>query len=426
MIDNNKYLNILLRTWTNDIGGMYDYSSKAIKDITDKVIESTYVVRNRNNTFENKSQHSEIASTSDLLFKAMNDKKDSFMLVNPIPKNLKLTNENCFYLNNKIWYVIKSEENNENENNNEDYFLSVNDIIKFGKIKFAVQNIHIENNMNYEDPPMPSNELDIYDLSNLNKNTPPVFDFVFKVKYSKNVEINNNFIYSGEKTIDYNNDKTTKINDNTVCAICKKENYEANKSEYGEVETDTGESNILICLCNCKEKGLVHPDCLRKKLVIKQECKKNDDVITIEDFECPICKEQYPLRYKFESNGETKYLIEEYNNHRNGDYMVLESLDYFKDDKYCKIIHFIKLNNDYITIGRESENDIVEKDISISRNHAVLKYNKNNYKICLQNKSKKFGTLVLVKKPIRILDKKIHLQVGRTYIEAKLEKKSEQ
>ena len=246
MIDNNKYLNILLRTWTNDIGGMYDYSSKAIKDITDKVIESTYVVRNRNNTFENKSQHSEIASTSDLLFKAMNDKKDSFMLVNPIPKNLKLTNENCFYLNNKIWYVIKSEENNENENNNEDYFLSVNDIIKFGKIKFAVQNIHIENNMNYEDPPMPSNELDIYDISNLNKNTPPVFDFVFKVKYSKNVEINNNFIYSGEKTIDYNNDKTTKINDNTVCAICKKENYEANKSEYGEVETDTGESNNLL------------------------------------------------------------------------------------------------------------------------------------------------------------------------------------
>ena len=134
----------------------------------------------------------------------------------------------------------------------------------------------------------------------------------------------------------------------------------------------------------------------------------------IENFECPNCQEQYPLKYKLENEKEIKYLIEEYQEPKEGDYIILESLDYYLNEKYCKSIQIIKLNSDCITIGREAVNDIVEKDISISRFHAVMKYNKVNSKICLQNKSQKFGTLVLIKKPLKILDKKIHLQVGRT------------
>ena len=71
-----------------------------------------------------------------------------------------------------------------------------------------------------------------------------------------------------------------------------------------------------------------------------------------------------------------------------------------------------------ILIQREGDNDIVDDDISISRNHAIFCYNKNEGKIYLKNKSKKFGSQVLIKKGFNLLDKKIHLQVGRTYIEA--------
>ena len=105
--------------------------------------------------------------------------------------------------------------------------------------------------------------------------------------------------------------------------------------------------------------------------------------------------------------------------------MVLESLDYYIDEKICKTIHIIKLTNENISIGRDPENDLIEKDISISRFHAVLKYNKMTSKICIVNKSKKFGTLVLIKKPLKILDEKIHLQVGRSYIIANLKLKNE-
>ena len=44
-----------------------------------------------------------------------------------------------------MWYVFKSEKNNgknKYENKNEDYYLSENDIIKFGLIKYEITKIH--------------------------------------------------------------------------------------------------------------------------------------------------------------------------------------------------------------------------------------------------------------------------------------------
>ena len=420
MQENQKTLILLLRTWTNDIGGIYDYSTKAVKVIKDNVLQSTYVVRDKNNNFENIDQHSNISKESELLFHVLNDNKDSYLLINPIPKSLKLNNENLIYLNNKIWYVIKSEDGIETENNNEDYYLSENDIIKFGKIKFAVQKIHIENNNNAGDPGMSINDLMKYDVAKLNQNCPPVFNFLFEVKHSN--KLDESSILDVDETYSESSKKSKKSKHKTknpVCYICNQETRQNDNSE-----TDDGESNNLISLCQCEQKGLVHLECLRKNLYVKVEDRANDKSITIENFECPNCKEQYPLRYKLENEQNINYIIKEYQEPKEGDYIILESLDYFLNEKHCKSIHFIKLNNDCINIGREAENDIIEKDISISRFHAVIKYNKNNSKICLQNKSKKFGTLVLIKNPVKILDKKIHLQVGRTYIEANLEKKN--
>jgi hypothetical protein len=100
--------------------------------------------------------------------------------------------------------------------------------------------------------------------------------------------------------------------------------------------------------------------------------------------------------------------------------MILESIDFKQNSQYYKSIHIVKLikEGSPITIGRENSNDIIERDISISRKHALLRFNKEDGKISIQNWEGKFGTLVLVKKPIKVSDKPIYLQVGRTYIEA--------
>jgi hypothetical protein len=131
---------------------------------------------------------------------------------------------------------------------------------------------------------------------------------------------------------------------------------------------------------------------------------------------------QYPLHFKL-PNDDKIYNLIDIQEPTDCNFLILESIDYKIDESYCKSIHIIKFLKDYITIGRESENDVIDTDISISRKHAILKYCKESGKICIENRSKKFGSLVLIKEPIKVLDKKIFLQVGRTYIECNLKNK---
>ena len=88
-----------------------------------------------------------------------------------------------------------------------------------------------------------------------------------------------------------------------------------------------------------------------------------------------------------------------------------------KENCNIKSIHVIQLNGDELTIGRGHESDVRINDISVSRKHAVLKYNVDEGTLLLRDLKSKFGTLILIKKPLLIKEKKIHLQIGRTYIE---------
>ena len=63
--------------------------------------------------------------------------------------------------------------------------------------------------------------------------------------------------------------------------------------------------------------------------------------------------------------------------------MILESLDYIKDSKNLKLIHLIQFKDDKIYIGRHTLNDIIDNDISVSRFHSVLKYDRENGNILL-------------------------------------------
>ncbi len=81
-----------------------------------------------------------------------------------------------------------------------------------------------------------------------------------------------------------------------------------------------------------------------------------------------------------------------------------------------KNIYVVKLTGDDITIGRNNLNDIIDDDLSISRFHAVLKFNKETGNITLLNKGK-FGSLVLIKNNIKLTNnEKIYLQVGNIFI----------
>ena len=76
----------------------------------------------------------------------------------------------------------------------------------------------------------------------------------------------------------------------------------------------------------------------------------------------------------------------------------------------------LNLLDEEITIGRHPDNDIIDNDISVSRYHAALKYNKENGNLILENRSEKFGTLILVRGNVKLNKEKINFQIGRSFI----------
>ena len=158
--------------------------------------------------------------------------------------------------------------------------------------------------------------------------------------------------------------------------------------------------------------------------VIKKD--PNCDDPDSRDCECVRCNTFYPLRFKYkeEKEGKEKSINFFEIPRPNKSYMILESFETNDETKniarYTKYIHVIQLTNDDINIGRGSHNDVIIDHSSVCKEHAVIRYNKENGKILLKNKSKKAGTLVLIKEKAVILsEKEVHLQINKTFIQAK-------
>jgi len=75
-------------------------------------------------------------------------------------------------------------------------------------------------------------------------------------------------------------------------------------------------------------------------------------------------------------------------------------------------------NKDFIKVGRGHDCEIRITDISVSRCHALIKRStKGDYVV--EDNGAKFGTLVLVKKPLMLSNKVTnYFQLGRTLCEA--------
>ena len=93
-------------------------------------------------------------------------------------------------------------------------------------------------------------------------------------------------------------------------------------------------------------------------------------------FECEICKTSYP--YVFKANGRKYCLIDSEELCKTFDnYMILESLNLEKNTS--RMVHIISpdaLKNTF-KIGRGHDSDLRVNDISVSRCHAVIRFENN-------------------------------------------------
>ena len=124
----------------------------------------------------------------------------------------------------------------------------------------------------------------------------------------------------------------------------------------------------------------------------------------------------YPLSFKIKEKEQFfKFINIDINKKDN--YIVLESIENKIYYGHIKLLSVIKLDEKEISIGRKEENDIIIPDPSISKVHAEMKF--KNGCILIKNKSETYGTLILVKKSLKINDKKIRLQIGKTIVETR-------
>ena len=143
---------------------------------------------------------------------------------------------------------------------------------------------------------------------------------------------------------------------------------------------------------------------------------ENCDLYFFKSYCCEICLDTYPKYITYKSN---IYNLVDIDLSRYTEY-ILASIIYYTDvnnsDKkqlsYLGYLIFKIDEQSELKIGRNQNNHIVLKDISISRNHCIIKRENNNLKI--KDAKSKFGTLLYLKNIKKIeVDKPLELISGK-------------
>ena len=404
MDSKKKYqLQLEIRTWNAESNELYDYKTKKFSEKLDESVENNYFVRKRNNLITKKDKQIDIDfDNEEILFRTRKSLKNDieYEIINPTKKNMKRNQENINNLNNNAWLVIGS--NSEcYQNENEQYLLNENDIIKLGLKKYEI----IEKHVNFSNDKDAVDEY--YNISQMNKQKGSIFDISIEKSQYK-IKENENKVKNDEKMEE--NESTESVEEKERCFIC--------------FNDDSTVKNPLLHLCKCK--NWIHYECLKyymnTKIKILENSKGTVKTYISHKFNCDVCLTPYPLRFKIKEYNKIYKLID-YNIAPELNHIVLESLDYIKNGTNLKIVHVIQLIDETISIGRLAINDILDTNVSVSRNHAVLKYNKEDGNLTIEDRSSTFGTLVLIKGNIKMKEKKICFQVGKSLVTAGLVEK---
>lgn len=120
---------------------IFDYSSNDYIIYNKKIEDRKYFFKNEYNILKFYDSYGDKENGENLIFKA--DKKENKFQLNIIHLSSKNFIEN---IDKYFWYVINSDSNNIG-NTNDDYYISENDIIKIGNVKYIVREIKIKNNI---------------------------------------------------------------------------------------------------------------------------------------------------------------------------------------------------------------------------------------------------------------------------------------
>lgn len=314
----------------------------------------------------------------------------SINIINPhksvfLNKNI---NDKSFF--HKTWSYMKP---------NEEYKLNTGDIIKLGRVRLKIDAIHLSNN---------------------NTNIKSYKENITATNFSKTNNTFNESMFCGRPFMNNN-----KLNHNSSINIDTEQSV-GKQAQPMIIEPQTycricyrSESDLvdpLISPCKCSgSMSYIHYKCLKKSIDVKLSRKEDQKQIFLQwnNFECEICKVEYPKYLKYKNS---LYSLIDFNIPFN-DFIICDFLLY--DDMLGhstrKGIIVISFDNDNeMLIGRNQNNDIVLKDISVSRNHCALikkqvinknnnaNINTSNNGLYIVDKRSKFGTMLYLKNDINL------------------------
>ena len=387
----------------------FDYTSDEINEVNYFLEDLSYITESKSkNITECKKQSKNIDNDKELMLLRLvikkKDQKNNLIFYPSIKFNLKPPYDINLFTKKKdnsllvwekcLWYVINSKDseiskNKYTEKKNDEYYLKENDILKIGSYKYIVSKIYIKDKI----------------LSKREKiiNSEPYCEGISKCEFCGKaiIKLCNCPQY-------YHIDEIKgKIKDN--CEIRNKKNV---KNYYFK---------LLYCEENNKD-----IETSSKYYSLKYKCKAKD----LENIELENINIE-------ENDGDIILNFFDFDIPKNKDYMILESIEEKKDDSNDdsnedskiarKSVHIIELNDNEIKIGRRDYNDIILLyDNSVSKEHAIIKYDKETGNINIKNLGK-YGTLAFIfpdKKDnndnytFHFTEKPIYFQINKTFFEA--------
>jgi hypothetical protein len=361
---------------------LFDYESKTLSKKSLKSSSSGKLTRSGNDVHISKENetHSNKAD-KDLLHFGV--KEGNFWISSCVDNKIKkdpkedLQEEDWEHIDHSAWLVVKSFK--ANAANRIGYKLTEGELIKLGRVKFRIREI---------------------------KGTPTIPSKSSKGEKGTKIEEEISLDDSMRKSQIVDSLKDSVNGSQSTCRICL--------SEFPEP------GNPFISPCSCAgTMKYVHAKCLQKWLKSKLHIKQSGSATSIfwKTLECELCKFNFPNSLEVDSKRYDLVEIEK----PDSAYIILDILS--KDKNVCRGVHVIKMEGkNNIRLGRGHDSDIRITDISVSRCHALIKFDKGSF--YLEDNNSKFGTLVYLKKSFPIYGdyNNISVQVGRSVVSLTVKK----
>ena len=290
----------------------------------------------------------------------------------------------------------------------------------------------------------------------MNRNNKGIFSF--HTVTSQSINVNDDFFDEKEKIEIYDNVKKNKIKGEKIefCSLNQENESKNNEQKLilnvnkkkkicriCYLEEENKITNPLIKPCKCSgSMKYIHYECLlhwlRTKLIMNKRSVIDNgffDIYKLDLIECELCK-NHLLNYikhnnriyslidyqKLDKQMEKLLSKKEKAKLKNqNNYIIFDDVLPGRNGFLCR--YLVKFNQDNtLKIGRGLDNQLILNDISVSRNHCLIKIDPS-YNLILEDCNSKFGSLVLIQaEEIEILRGKVlTVQSGTNYFNFKLE-----